>query len=116
MYTELLRRGLDVSQEGDEVPTAGQLLTRLLRCRSELLERTSSIPEMGRGADAVATQVAYDVALVEFARQLGINSGPEAFDPPQPERARLERALSSGGVNLRNLDEVESSTAGRPTF
>ena len=32
------------------------------------------------------SQLAYDSALVAFARHLGIESSPEAFDPPQVER------------------------------
>ena len=103
MYTELLREALDDSQERYDDPTSGQLLARLLRCRS-VLEGTSATPKMGGGLSAVATQLAYDVALVAFARQLGITSGPEDFDQPQRERARLERALSSTGVNLNQLD------------
>jgi hypothetical protein len=103
MYTELLREALDDSQERYDDPTSGQLLARLLRCRS-VLEGTSTNPEMGGGLSAVATQLGYDVALVAFARQLGITSGPEDFDQPQRERARLERALSSTGVDLNQLD------------
>ena len=104
MYTELLRQALDDSQERYEELTSGPLLARMLRSRSELLEGTSTAPDMGGGLSTVATQLAYDVALVAFARQLGITSGPEAFDQPQRERARLERALSSTGVNLNQLD------------
>lgn len=108
MYTELLRQALDDSQDRFDEATSGQLLARLLRCRSELLEGTST-SQMGSGVSAVATQLAYDVALVGFARHLGFTSGPEAFDQPQRERARLERALSSTGVNLNQLDRQTQS-------
>ena len=104
MYTELLRQALEDSQERYEQLTSGQLLARLIRYRSELLEGTSTTHEVGGGLSAVATQLAYDVALVGFVRQLGITCGPEGFDQPQRERARLERALSSNGVDLNQLD------------
>ncbi len=104
MYTELLRQALEDSEVRYEELTSGQLLARLIRYRSELLEGTSGSSDMGGGLSTVATQLAYDVALVGFARQLGIACGPEAFDQPQQERTRLERALSSNGVDLNELD------------
>ena len=105
MYTQLLRQALDDAQVRHAEMTAGQLLANLLRCRSELLETTSAIPGRSGSLGVVATELAYDVALVGFARQLGIGSGPEAFDPPRRERAQLEQALSSSGVDLNNLEK-----------
>jgi hypothetical protein len=110
MYTELLRQALDDADERFGELTSGQLLARLLRCRSDLFEDASISPDLHGGLSAVATQLAYDAALVGFARQLGITSSAESFDQSQRERARLERALSSNGVSLDHLDRQAHST------
>ena len=60
----------------------------------------------GRVVVAVADQLAYDIALIEFAQGVGIDFDLEAFDQPQVERGRLEQALVSRGVSLRSFDEL----------
>jgi hypothetical protein len=109
MYTDLLRRALD-SNSGDQEQTGGELLATLLQCRSQLLGGHSALTKPSASLTAVAAQLAYDAALVEFARHLGIESAPEAFDPPQVERTRLERAVGSHNVDLTRLDEENRSS------
>ena len=55
---------------------------------------TDSVPVV------LALQVGYDVALIELASVVGIESGPSWFDEPQRERERLETALSDLGIDL----------------
>lgn len=42
----------------------------------------------------LADELAYDRALVNVSRRVGIDTGPERFDVPDRERARLHRALA----------------------
>ncbi len=79
----------------------GERLADLLRCRSQLTTNASS----NGVAVAVADQLAYDVALIEFAQGLGIEVDARGFDQPRLERHRLEQALASRGIPLRDLDD-----------
>ena len=55
--------------------------------------------------DAIADQLAYDVALVELSQRLGIEVDLTRFGQPRQERDRLEQALISRGIHL---DEFEA--------
>jgi hypothetical protein len=72
----------------------------ILDCRSRLALWQS----MGRPADwaasALANQVAYDVALIELARSVGIACDPATFDPPELRRNEVDRELAARGVHL----------------
>ena len=109
MYTDLLGRALD-SNTSDLELTGGERLATLLRCRSQLLASHSTLTKPSRSLTRVAAQLAYDSALVEFARHLGIESAPEAFDPPHVERTRLERAMASHNFDLPRLDAEQGSS------
>ena len=60
--------------------------------------------------DAVPTvparEIGYDVALLELAGVLGIETGPSRFEQPRQERAQLERALCDRGITLRTTPGV----------
>jgi hypothetical protein len=51
----------------------------------------------------LAREIAYDVALLELAQVLGIETDPSRFEQPRQERARVEQALRDRGI------EVEAS-------
>ena len=53
---------------------------------------------------ALANQVAYDLALIDLARCLGLDCDPASFDQPQRRRIELEGELISHGIRL---DEPE---------
>ena len=109
MYTDLLRRALDSKGSGQE-QTGGELLAILLQCRSQLVASPSPRTKPSGPLTGVVAQLAYDRALIVFARHLGTESAPEAFDPPQVERTRLERAVASHNVDVAELGEgVRSS-------
>jgi hypothetical protein len=109
MYTQLLdaaygRRGTRGARLSKDVAIA-----QLRWCRVEL--------EAGRPSDSdpdavpaiLALEVGYDVALLELAEVMGIETDPFRFDQPRIERARLERALRERGVVL---EESRQSSAG----
>jgi len=46
-----------------------------------------------RSEDLLATELAYDRALINLSRRIGIDTGPERFRTPGRERDRLHRAV-----------------------
>src|ERR1035441_9229752 len=96
MYTDLLAAALDARPSCDDNPTRGEVLSALRRCREQL--SVSSHGRRGWALDAVADQLAYDVALIDLARLLGIDCHVFGFDQPSRERARLEKELVARGV------------------
>ncbi len=72
----------------------------LLRCRRRLASTHPGNRLTGWAAGAVANQVAYDVALIELARCLGIACDPATFDRPVLRRNELDRQLAARGVRV----------------
>jgi len=105
MYTQLLRAALDQHPRADGTSTTGEALAEVLRSRSQLGSSVSSSTESGWAAAAVSDQLAYDVALIALAGQLGITCEVRSFDPPLSERTRLERELAARGIRLEGLEK-----------
>jgi hypothetical protein len=105
LYTRLLETALDRFHDSDRLPTSGEALAELLRCRGQLGMGAS--PRVGSGGmvGTVTDQLAYDIALIGLARCLGIDCDLHNFGPPQHERALLEGVLAAQGIRLDNLDE-----------
>jgi hypothetical protein len=105
MYTHLLGAAL-VDRPFEAEPTRTAAVAQVRRCRDDL----ARLPA-GKTSDAVpvvlALQIGYDVALIELASVMGIDSGPGRFEHPQRERDRLEAALSDLGLDL----DVEATDA-----
>lgn len=114
MYTQLLEAawrdrpgrttsGADTSQGG--------ALDEVMRRRRQLGEGLQA----GESAETVpaqlALQVAYDVALMDLARSVGIETEPSRFEQPQLERERLEDQLNAQGVILEAAAEGEQPVA-----
>jgi hypothetical protein len=85
-----------------------------------LLERRQhldSITSSERGSDwsstALALQVAYDIALIDLARCVGLNCDPSSFDQPQRRRIEMERQLASRGIRLGEHGQLPKSTSDR---
>jgi len=104
MYTHLLGAAL-----GDRLPfvaetTRSAAVAEARRCRHDLKARMpagiTSVPV----PVLLALQVGYDVALIELATVMGIDSGPGRFEPPERERERLEVALGDLGIDLEPQD------------
>jgi hypothetical protein len=105
MYTQLLcaayGQRLHVSDEGSAV-------AEVLRCRRELEEGVLPGPEAGTVPVVLALQIGYDIALLELARLVGIESDPTRFEQPELERKRVEQALRESGIHLE-VPVVEDS-------
>ena len=99
MYTQLLDAALEQRRPRGPDPSRSHAVEEVRRCREEL---EHGAPE--QGIDTVpavlALQIGYDVALLELAEVVGIDSGPSRFDQPERERDRLRRALNDIGINL----------------
>ena len=67
------------------------------------------------GADwapaAIADQLAYDIALIELCRRLGIEVNLAGFRQPKHERSRLEQALAARGMRLDEFDATTQSSS-----
>jgi hypothetical protein len=99
MYAQLLDAALEQRPAREPVPSRTHAVEEVRRCREEL---ELGVPE--RNIDTVpsvlALQIGYDVALLELAKAVGIESEPSRFDQPERERDRLRRALNDIGIDL----------------
>jgi hypothetical protein len=105
MYTQHLGIALEERAHFSIRPTTGDAFAELLRCRRRLSAGISLSREPDRALGAVSEQLAYDVALIEFAEGLGIGCDPLRFGRPQGERHAIEQALISRGIPLYDLDQ-----------
>ena len=107
MYTQLLDAAFGQHQPPFEGTGEPQALDEVHRCRRELEE---GIPPDG-DADTVpvvlAREIAYDVALLELARVVGVDTDPSRFEQPQLERERLEHAFGALGMRLEAVADGE---------
>jgi hypothetical protein len=99
MYTQLLDAALDQRPPRAPDPSPSHAVEEVRRCREEL---ELGVPEHSIDTVPVvlARQIGYDVALLELAEVVGIESGPGRFDQPERERDRLRQALNDIGINL----------------
>jgi len=99
MYAQLLDAALEQRPPRQPDPSRNHAVEAVRRCREEL---ELGVPE--RSIDTVpsvlALQIGYDVALLELAETVGIETGPSRFDQPERERDRLRRALNDIGIDL----------------
>lgn len=110
MYTELLGVALTELHLSDGELTTGERLAELLRCRNQLATNHSSHIGTGLASAGIADHLAYDVVLIELARQLGVHCDPVDFDQMQPARTRLEQNLIAHGIPLGRLEESSPLT------
>lgn len=104
MYTQLLGAALEKIASSTEESTTGEALVELLRCRNRL---DAGMAREGPhwATDAIADELAYDIALIELARGFGVECDVSDFDNPRKGRAGLERDLGSRGIRLGVPDE-----------
>jgi hypothetical protein len=100
MYTELLGAAFSDRFPLSIETTWTAAMAEVRRCRHDLEARMPG----GMASESVpvvlALQVGYDVALIELATVMGIDSEPGRFEPPAKERGRLEAALGDLGIDL----------------
>jgi hypothetical protein len=101
LYSDLLDAALRAQDQPEGAPSGAEALTQLVRCRHEVI--WSQRPQSGRAstAPALTDQMAYDMALLRYARSLDIDSDSEGFGSPQNGRRRLEQLLASRGIPLQ---------------
>jgi hypothetical protein len=93
----------------DKPSTTGDALAQLLDIRRRLGANLSGYTGADWAPDAIADQLAYDVALIELSRLLGIEVSLAGFGQPKHERARLEKTLATRGVRLHEFDTAMPS-------
>jgi hypothetical protein len=109
MYAYILEAALRERSQPTAQLTTGDALAVLLECR-RFLGSIASPRSAGWGSTALANQVAYDLAIIDLARSIGLDCDAASFDQPQRRRIELERELISRGVALDDLDQQANST------
>jgi hypothetical protein len=99
MYTQLLDAALEQRPRHEPDPSRNQAVEEVRRCREELElgvpdDHVDTVPAV------LALQIGYDVALLELAEVVGIESAPSRFEQPERERDRLRQALNDIGIDL----------------
>jgi hypothetical protein len=106
MYTQLLDAALRQRAPVLVCLSERSALDAVRRCRGQLADDQPSGPDPDAVSTVLAREIAYDVALLELADVLGIDTELERFAQPRLERARLEQALRDHGVSLAATDDV----------
>ncbi len=104
MYTQLLEAALEARARSGSRDPAASPLTEVLRCRSKLTATAPSGSALPTATTALADQVAYDMALIELSRSIGIRCEASDFDQPEERRLDLERELESRGNWILEAD------------
>lgn len=100
MYTQLLGAALDERRPLEAGAGRPAALAEARRCRHDLETATPTGVKPDAVPIVLALHVGYDVALIELASVMGIDSDPGRFEQPQRERERLEAALGDLGITL----------------
>lgn len=100
MYTQLLDAAYAERGQPAGVLTRRVAVAEVIRCRDELDDGVPPGMDPDTVPVALALEIGYDVALMELARVLGVNTDPRRFDQPQRERDRLEQAFNDLGIDL----------------
>lgn len=105
MYTQLLDAALEQRPPRELDPSQRHAVEEVRRCRAEL---ELGVPEdnIDTVPAVLALQIGYDVALLELAEAVGIESGPSRFEQPERERDRLRHALNDLGIDLERTNEA----------
>jgi len=100
MYSQLLGSALEHAGTSDVVLTASETMAELLRSRRRIAQSASGRAGSQGISNAIADQLAYDVALLSFAHSAGIAWDISTFAQPSEARMRLERELLARGIDL----------------
>jgi hypothetical protein len=100
MYADILDSAFGWLPKAESPPTMTDAINVLVDCRTRLGQTRTTERPTDWAASALANQVAYDVALIELARSVGIACGPDTFDQPELRRSELRRELAIRGVDV----------------
>ena len=98
VYTSLLESAVRARDRSGD-PTPSSALSEAVQGRRGLSSRPGETDPLP-AADALSAQIGYDVALIRYARCLGIACRASDFDPPAKGRRHLEQAISERGFEL----------------
>jgi hypothetical protein len=113
MYTQLLEAAFGQLPAHGAGATEDSALEEVIRCRRELEEGVPPGTDPDTVPVVLALQIGYDVALLNLARVVGIDTDANRFEQPQQERDRLERALHEFGISLEIPDETQEPVTER---
>jgi len=100
MYSELIDAALADPETNDGSGSSSRAAAEVVRCRRRLDQAAWREADQ-QGVDSVlADEVAYDVALVRYARSVGLACDTRAFGWPHSGRRQVEEILSSRGITL----------------
>ncbi len=105
MYTQLLDAALEQRPPREPAPSRSRAVEEVRRCREEL-EHGVTDHSIDTVPAVLALQIGYDVALLELAEVVGIESGPGRFEQPERERDRLRHALNDMGIDLEMSNQA----------
>jgi hypothetical protein len=109
IYVQLLDAALAEAPPQPDEMTTGDAVAELLRRRGNLNTNKSSRGGSLWAPDAVANELAYDMALIRLARFLGIECDADDFELPGRGRAQIELSLMSKGIRLDDSDTSEAT-------
>jgi hypothetical protein len=104
MYSQLLDAAFDAGAP-DVGGSRTAHLSDLLVCRTQRQDKVRVKGQNAVGPSALASQVAYDLALIRLARSVGLPCQPDDFSQPELQRRQLHQALASQGIHLNETDE-----------
>jgi hypothetical protein len=108
MYTQLLDAAMEQRPAREDDVSRTEAVEEVRRCRDELQVGVPRRDELDAVPAVLALQIGYDVALLELAAVVGIETGPGRFEQPERERDRLRQALHDLGINLDTLSDAGS--------
>ncbi len=114
MYTQLLDAALGQRLAPEPDAPKHRAVAKVRRCREQLDEGIPSGMDPDTVPIVLALQIGYDVALLQLAAVLGVETDPSRFEQPQSERARLEEAFSELGVSLEPVSEEQKGNGNGP--
>ncbi len=100
IYIELLEAILGEPESSPDSVSASEALAQVVRRRRAVTWNRSTPDDQDLAAVALADQLAYDAALLTYARRVGIDCDPRQFGIPEVERRRIERMLEARGIPL----------------
>jgi hypothetical protein len=112
MYTQLLDAAFTQRARPGGRITRRVAVAEVIRSRDELDEGVPPGPDPETVPVVLALEIGYDVALIELARVVGVNTDPSHFDQPQRERDRLEQAFNDLGIDLEGQLAEQPSPSG----
>ena len=110
MYSQLLHAAVGHRRSVVDRPTRHSALRAVCRRRGDLDEGRPPATDPDAVPVVLAREVAYDVALLDLAAVVGIETDLSRFEQPQRERARLEAALRERVVASRGLTDAAELT------